>query len=478
MLRWENISFLSAIVHNHHINHNLINMPQCPICETNYRQKKLGKCACCQWNLNIDVNYEKLPKDIQPKFSQQQELMINWGKYLWEKSLLIENHLQEIKAERALLQDSLVLLESQFQQFEKFASIALPILTEVNDRNKSENMADNTVDNIDETVKIQEEKDTISNVDTMVISDNKGEDFMSDKLPYIVRSETNLRENNEDSFQIFQLLPIPGSSPMTILAVADGMGGHAYGEEVSREALRKISLSLFEQLVVDRSINKLKPEFNLDLQTLSKILMNALEQANFYVQRMAKNNNWGNAGSTIVIVMIWENHGIVGYLGDSPLFHYQPQQQKLTKITEDHTVAGVLLRGGLITPEMARVHEGKNRLEFYVGCTKLPRENPIHYINLTAGDILLLCSDGISSAFREEDLYKIISEYGGNLDKLGEYLIQQSYSLGETDNQTLILWHHPQISTSIVLANHPPGAITYKQNSQQKPDAFKTQVQQ
>jgi serine/threonine protein phosphatase PrpC len=455
---------------SHLINqHQLKDMPQCPICENNYRQKKPGKCSCCQWNLNSDINlvYDKIPKDMQPKFLRQQELTINWAKSLWQKYLSTETYLQEINAERTLLKDSLKLLESQFQQLQ---SITTSILAEINHSNQSENI----VDNIDEPTQTEEEKDKISNSHIMDISNNEGEELMFDKLPCIVRSETNQRENNEDSFQIFQVIPIAGYSPITILAVADGMGGHAYGEEVSREALRKVSLALFEQLTFEPSINKCNPELTWNLPTLSKILMNALEQANAYVQRMAKNNNWGNAGSTIVIVMIWENTGIVGYLGDSPLFHYQPHQQKLTKITEDHTVAGVLLRAGMITPEMARVHEGKSRLEFYVGCPKLPREAPIHNINLTAGDVLLLCSDGISGAFREDEIRKILAQNGNNLDKIGEYLIKQSCSLGETDNQTLILWHHPQVSPLIVLSNNQSGEITY----QQKSDPFKTEIQQ
>lgn len=375
------------------------------------------------------------------------------------KILLIETHLQEINAERRLLKDSLILLQSQFQQIQ---SIRESILEKINNINKTENI----VDSINEATKNGEEKDKINNTEVIAIPKIEGENLMFENLHCVARSETNQRENNEDSFQIFQVIPIPGYSPMTILAVADGMGGHAYGEEVSREALRKVSLALFEQLTFERSINKVIPEVIWDLSTLSKILMNALEQANAYVQRMVKNNNWGNAGSTLVIVMIWENTGIVGYLGDSPMFHYQPDQQKLTKITEDHTVAGVLLRAGMITPEMARVHEGKSRLEFYIGCPKLPREAPIHHINLTAGDVLLLCSDGISGSFGEDEIRRILAQNGNNLDKIGEYLIKQSCSLGETDNQTLILWHHPQISTSIVLSNN------------QALDPFQTKVQQ
>ncbi len=63
---------------------------------------------------------------------------------------------------------------------------------------------------------------------------------------YIIRSEVNKRQNNEDSFVVWEVKPSSEETPITILAVADGMGGHVHGEIVSREALRKISLTIFE----------------------------------------------------------------------------------------------------------------------------------------------------------------------------------------------------------------------------------------
>ncbi len=68
---------------------------------------------------------------------------------------------------------------------------------------------------------------------------------VENRWQYAVRSETNQRENNEDSFQILQLIPHLGEDPITVLVVADGMGGHAHGEDVSREALRKFSTAFF-----------------------------------------------------------------------------------------------------------------------------------------------------------------------------------------------------------------------------------------
>lgn len=228
-----------------------------------------------------------------------------------------------------------------------------------------------------------------------------------------------------------------------VLAVADGMGGHAYGEEVSREGLRKLSLSLFEQLSVGPLLNQLTPPSSLEAETISRSLMDALRQADNYVRRMVEVNRWGKAGSTIVVAVIVDNLAVVANLGDSPCFHYVAADKRLIKVTDDHTVAGVLLRAGMITPEMARYHEGRSRLEFFLGRGELPRDEPVHEIALAPGDHLLLCSDGVSGLVPHEKISEILSDPGASAEVMAQGLLQAALDSGETDNQTLILWTHP-----------------------------------
>lgn len=269
-----------------------------------------------------------------------------------------------------------------------------------------------------------------------------GSDFELTQPAYVVYSKTNQREQNEDSFQIFALTPALGQKPLTIVAVADGMGGHAYGEYASRETLRKLSLSLFEQLTIESSLNCLTGAPPMTPDYLSQVLVKALEQANAHVQRMVESNKWGVAGSTVVVTAILDNMAVTVNLGDSPLFHYQASSRQLTKVTEDHTVAGVLLRAGMITPEMARYHQGRNRLEFYVGCPNLPPTTPVYQVPLATGDLLLLCTDGISGSLLLEEVAAILASSSSGLKGMAESLIQAARKAGETDNQTLILWSH------------------------------------
>ncbi len=283
---------------------------------------------------------------------------------------------------------------------------------------------------------------------------------------YLVRSEKNARENNEDSFAVFILIPAPGQDPIHLLAVADGMGGHAYGELASREALRKMSLVLLEELTVQRSINHLEEATPVIPAEIAKALMNALEQANAHIKRMVKANKWGKAGSTLVAAAIWGNTAIVVNLGDSPLFHYQPSTRQLTKKTEDHTVAGVLLRAGLISLELALYHEGRSRLEFFVGCSELPGEEPVQQFELAPGDLLLLCSDGVSGSLLEREMAEIFSKAHGKIEAIADGLLQAAKDKGETDNQTLILWQYP--GTPPLQANPKERSPQFQETRQQE----------
>jgi protein phosphatase len=201
-----------------------------------------------------------------------------------------------------------------------------------------------------------------------------------------------------------------------------------------------------EELTVQPSINHLEEATPVSPAGIAKALMNALEQANAHIKRMVEANKWGKAGSTLIAVAIWEDTAIAVNLGDSPLFHYQPSTGQLTKKTEDHTVAGVLLRAGLISPELALYHEGRSRLEFFVGCSELPGEAPVHQFDLVPGDLLLLCSDGVSGLLLEGEMAKIFSKAHGEIEAIADGLLQAAKDKGETDNQTLILWQYPENS--------------------------------
>jgi PPM family protein phosphatase len=272
---------------------------------------------------------------------------------------------------------------------------------------------------------------------------------------YAVRSQINQRDNNEDSFLVLPLCLGGQASPLYLLAVADGMGGHAHGEHISYQALKKLSLGLFEQLVTLPNLNHLQPAA-LTAQNLVQVLTDALPLINIYIQKMIQANRWERAGSTLVVALILGNEVVVTNLGDSPLFYINAADQTCRQITAEHTVAGMLLRANLITPEMAQVHQGKNQLEYFIGCDHLPEPLPMHRLTLGAKDRLLLCSDGISGSLDLKLLQQLCSQDSLSLDEIADRLLEAALSAGETDNQTLILWESPCLNPGIPSEVAPP----------------------
>lgn len=265
---------------------------------------------------------------------------------------------------------------------------------------------------------------------------------------YACLSEINQRENNQDSYVVVEFTPFGSTEPLLLLAVADGMGAYEHSAEVSREVLRRVCVTLFEQLTVERALNAHWPAENFGLAHLACALQEGAILVDAYVQRLIEKNQWGKVGTTIVIAAICADDLVTLNLGDSPSFHYERSTQTLVQLTEDHTVANALARGGLISPEMVRYHEGSSQLEFFVGAGAMPRPLPLHYRKLNRGDLVLLCTDGISKSLTLEKMQNVLRQLESGIEttnglaNLAEALREAAVSEGESDNQTLIVWHY------------------------------------
>jgi serine/threonine protein phosphatase PrpC len=259
-----------------------------------------------------------------------------------------------------------------------------------------------------------------------------------------IYSEVNQRPNNEDSFFTYYLPTT--QQTITVLSIADGMGGLDFGEQVSRETLRKVYLALCERLIVDSSLNKLEREL-VNINWFAQAIEEAIKEANDFVLRMIHNNNWKRAGSTIAVAAILNNTAVVISLGDSPVFHYEKRREHLTKMTIDHTVANLQFLAGKITAEMAQYHSGRGVLKRHIGQEKLPDNLGARTCDLEEGDLLLLCTDGVSSRLSEQQIAAILAAPQDSLQGIAQRLIATAIQAGEEDNQTLILWQHCPVSS-------------------------------
>ncbi len=156
---------------------------------------------------------------------------------------------------------------------------------------------------------------------------------------YYARTEINQRATNEDHYNVFGVSlkrAKPGQQcGVKILVVADGMGGHEHGEDVSRQAVLKIEDFLKKTLTSD--LHDLNKPAHLKAE-----LLNAIKSANTLVQRMRQANGWAEAGSTIVVAGICENTVVAANLGDSPMMHFTHRTKDLLRVTQDHSVPGIV----------------------------------------------------------------------------------------------------------------------------------------
>jgi len=205
--------------------------------------------------------------------------------------------------------------------------------------------------------------------------------------------------------------------------VADGMGGHAGGEEASRIATQEIR-SYLEQ-------NWQSPE------SASQLLEQALSTANQAIITDQQNHpERADMGTTAVVVVIRPGESpVCGHVGDSRL--YRLRESQLQQITEDHTWIAKALKIGDITPDEARVHPYRHVLSNCLGREDL-NQISVQPLDLEQGDRLLLCSDGLTEELVDD---KIASYLQGtpSLKIAAASLVAAANEEGGHDNITVVL---------------------------------------
>lgn len=106
---------------------------------------------------------------------------------------------------------------------------------------------------------------------------------------------------------------------------------------------------------------------------------------------------WDTGGTTLALTIILEGRLYSISLGDSLIFHWSANEGKPHQIFDNHSITGILLKRGVITPEEAKAHHLRNHLRYFLGMNGIPLMEEIE--NTTSGtlagnEIIMLCSDG------------------------------------------------------------------------------------
>lgn len=140
-------------------------------------------------------------------------------------------------------------------------------------------------------------------------------------------------------------------------------------------------------------------------------------------------------GSTLVAAHFSEDNLNIAHVGDSRLYLWREGQ--LTQLTEDHSLVYELFKLGKITQQEMRDHKMRNVITRAIG-TNSSVEPSLGHIDVQAGDIYLLCSDGLTTMLQAYDIVKTFKN-GSSLSSLAESFITQANDAGGRDNITVLL---------------------------------------
>jgi PPM family protein phosphatase len=217
------------------------------------------------------------------------------------------------------------------------------------------------------------------------------------------------RRDNEDS--AFARAPV--------FVVADGMGGAQAGEVASR-----IAVEAFEQGLPDSG----SPEERLATR---------VREANAQIyERSRADRGRAGMGTTLTAAYVDDTHVAIAHVGDSRAYLFR--HGTLQRLTQDHSLVDELVRRGKLTEEQAAEHPQRSIITRALGPEPDVEVDTWTY-PARAGDVVLLCSDGLTSMISEERVRAILAEHD-NLDEAGDELIREANEAGGRDNITVVLF--------------------------------------
>lgn len=207
--------------------------------------------------------------------------------------------------------------------------------------------------------------------------------------------------------------------------VCDGMGGAKAGNVASTLALDAISDTVKEKMDL------------LDTwDGMRETLTEAVSRANEAVYtRASGDDECSGMGTTVVAALAYQDHVLVVNIGDSRC--YRLTETGIEQVTRDHSLVEDLVARGKITHEEARTHPKKNLITRALGVEREVRSD-YYPVNGSAGEYLLLCSDGLSNIVTDQEiLFEVI--HGGQPEDCCRRLLDIALSRGAPDNVTVVL---------------------------------------
>ncbi|HQB38520.1 MAG TPA: Stp1/IreP family PP2C-type Ser/Thr phosphatase [Deltaproteobacteria bacterium] len=234
-----------------------------------------------------------------------------------------------------------------------------------------------------------------------------------------------VRAGNEDALLLEEKLGL--------FVVADGMGGHNSGEVASRMAMEVIRDAVSRSAAGEAFVvGTVDPGHSRE----ANLLASAIRLANRTIfEAAADRPEWHGMGTTVVAVLASGNAAAIAHVGDSRV--YLLRNRILKQLTADHSLVAEQQRQGLLTEEQARNSKQKNIITRALGQEPEVLVDLLD-LELLDGDMLLLCSDGLTGMVSDEEIAALILART-SLEPACRDLIEQANANGGRDNITAVL---------------------------------------
>lgn len=227
------------------------------------------------------------------------------------------------------------------------------------------------------------------------------------------------RTRNANQDYVFCRESAVGSFP-NLFIVADGMGGHNAGDTASRMCVEEVVSQIEKSTKV----------------TPIGIFEQAVASANEKVfEASFSDKSLNGMGTTIVASVVLGDTAYIVNVGDSRLYVYK---DTLRQVTVDHSLVEEMVQSGKLHKEDMRTHPNKNIITRALGTNREVKADCFE-IEVNEGDVLLLCSDGLSNMLEDEKIEDIIRKNKDDMKMTGEQLVKEANDAGGKDNISVVL---------------------------------------
>lgn len=249
---------------------------------------------------------------------------------------------------------------------------------------------------------------------------------LAEALEIVVRTDPGrIRSHNEDA--------VFGDAVLGVAILADGMGGYNAGEVASGMATTLLSSNFSRFIPTCQGEGKNGP----DADFAERYLTEEVKSVNAAIFNAALSQpQYAGMGTTLVLAWLYDNRMSVAHVGDSRLYRFRAG--RLEQVTRDHSLLQEQLDNGMITAEEARHSLNKNLVTRALGVDPVV-EPEVHDYTLHAGDIVLMCSDGLNDMVDDAEIELTLKTLGGNLAQAGDQLVEIANDNGGRDNISVIL---------------------------------------